>query len=103
MLRVSKVVPPKASNHQGTSPSVSFPARRFGPARPETPSGKSTRAAHHGGRGPRNTTAKVQHEPNIRIGYLEQEPKLNPDSTVREEVEAALGEVMQAQKKLDEV
>jgi energy-dependent translational throttle protein EttA len=45
----------------------------------------------------------VQHLPNIKIGYLEQEPKLDPTKTVRQEVESALGEVMQAQQKLDEV
>jgi sulfate-transporting ATPase len=46
---------------------------------------------------------EVQREPNIKIGYLPQEPVLNPEFTVRQEVEAALGEVMQAQAKLDEV
>ena len=44
---------------------------------------------------------EVQHQPNLNIGYLEQGPKLNPENTVREEVESALGEVVQAQKKLD--
>ncbi|MDO8988503.1 MAG: energy-dependent translational throttle protein EttA, partial [Sideroxyarcus sp.] len=46
---------------------------------------------------------EVQHLPNISIGYLAQEPQLDPAKTVREEVESALGEVMQAQKKLEEV
>ena len=46
---------------------------------------------------------EVQRLANIRIGYLPQEPQLNPAHTVRQEVEEGLGEVMQAQKKLDEV
>jgi sulfate-transporting ATPase len=42
-------------------------------------------------------------QPNLSIGYLEQEPKLNPDKTVRETVEEALGEVLAARKRLDEI
>lgn len=41
--------------------------------------------------------------PNLNIGYLPQEPQLNPEQTVREAVQEALGEVFSAQKKLDEV
>jgi energy-dependent translational throttle protein EttA len=41
--------------------------------------------------------------PNITIGYLEQEPKLDPDKTVRETVEEALSELMATRKRLDEV
>jgi sulfate-transporting ATPase len=37
------------------------------------------------------------------VGYLAQEPKLDPDKTVREEVESGLGEVMEAKQKLEEV
>jgi energy-dependent translational throttle protein EttA len=40
---------------------------------------------------------------NLSIGYLEQEPKLDPEKTVRETVEEALGEVMEARKRLDEI
>jgi ATPase subunit of ABC transporter with duplicated ATPase domains len=40
---------------------------------------------------------------DLKIGYLEQEPKLDPESTVRETVEEALGEVIAARKRLDEV
>src|SRR3981081_4870481 len=38
--------------------------------------------------------------PNITIGYLEQEPKLDPDKTVREIVEESLSEIMEARKRL---
>ena len=41
--------------------------------------------------------------PGIKIGYLPQEPQLNPEHTVREAVEEGMGEIMQAQARLDEV
>ncbi|MFN2448400.1 MAG: energy-dependent translational throttle protein EttA [Candidatus Baltobacteraceae bacterium] len=41
--------------------------------------------------------------PGITIGYLEQEPQLDPGKTVRETVEEGLGAVMQARRRLDEV
>ncbi|MDP1905052.1 MAG: energy-dependent translational throttle protein EttA [Pseudomonadota bacterium] len=100
MLRVSKVVPPKRQIIKDISLSF-FPGAKIG-LLGLNGSGKSTVLRIMAGVD-KEYDGEVQHEPNIRIGYLEQEPKLNPDSTVREEVEAALGEVMQAQKKLDEV
>lgn len=42
-------------------------------------------------------------QPGIKIGYLPQEPKLEPKQTVREAVEEALFEVKQALQRLDEV
>ena len=41
--------------------------------------------------------------PGIKIGYLPQEPQLNPEHTVREAVEEGMSEVLDAQKRLDEV
>ena len=41
--------------------------------------------------------------PGISIGYLPQEPQLNPEHTVRESVEDGLGEVFAARKRLDQV
>jgi len=41
--------------------------------------------------------------PNISIGYLPQEPKIDPERTVREVVEEGLGELTSARKRLDEV
>ena len=41
--------------------------------------------------------------PNLNIGYLPQEPQLNPEQTVREAVQEGLGEVFSAQQKLDEI
>jgi ATPase subunit of ABC transporter with duplicated ATPase domains len=41
--------------------------------------------------------------PNITIGYLEQEPKLDPDKTVREVVEEGLAALFEARRRLDAV
>jgi len=40
---------------------------------------------------------------NLSVGYLEQEPKLDPQKTVRETVEEALGHVFAVRKQLDDV
>jgi sulfate-transporting ATPase len=42
-------------------------------------------------------------QPGIKIGYLPQEPELDANKTVREEVEAGLGELMEAKQKLEEI
>ncbi len=41
--------------------------------------------------------------PNLRVGFLPQEPQLDPNKTVRETVEEALGDIASAKKKLDEI
>ena len=41
--------------------------------------------------------------PNLNIGYLPQEPQLNPEQTVRDAVQEGLGELFSAQQKLDEI
>ena len=41
--------------------------------------------------------------PGLNIGYLPQEPQLNPEHTVRQAVEEGLGAVVTAKKRLDEV
>src|SRR5512138_2126536 len=46
---------------------------------------------------------EVQRQGGIRIGYLPQEPVLDPEKTVREEVESAQGDVAAAQKRLEAV
>ncbi len=40
---------------------------------------------------------------DLTIGYLEQEPRLDPDKTVRETVEEALGAVLAARRRLDAI
>ena len=41
--------------------------------------------------------------PNMTIGYLPQEPALDPGKTVREVVEEGMGDIATAKKRLDEV
>jgi sulfate-transporting ATPase len=100
MLRVSKVVPPKRQIIKDISLSF-FPGAKIG-LLGLNGSGKSTVLRIMAG-ADKEYDGEVQHLPNISIGYLPQEPQLNPDNTVRQEVESALGEVFSAQKKLDEV
>ena len=100
MLRVSKVVPPKRQIIKDISLSF-FPGAKIG-LLGLNGSGKST-VLRIMANVDKEYDGEVQHLPNISIGYLPQEPQLDPAKTVRQEVEGALGEVMQAQKKLDEV
>jgi sulfate-transporting ATPase len=41
--------------------------------------------------------------PGLKIGFLPQEPQLDPEKTVKDEVEAGLGELLEAKQKLEEV
>ena len=100
MLRVSKIVPPKRQIIKDISLSF-FPGAKIG-LLGLNGSGKST-VLKIMADVDKEYDGEVQREPNIRIGYLPQEPQLDPEWTVRQEVEAALGEVMQAQAKLDQV
>ncbi|MDP4028290.1 MAG: energy-dependent translational throttle protein EttA [Gallionella sp.] len=100
MLRVSKIVPPKRQIIKDISLSF-FPGAKIG-LLGLNGSGKSTVLRIMAGVD-KEYDGEVQREPNIRIGYLPQEPQLDPEATVKQEVESALGEVMQAQKKLDDV
>jgi sulfate-transporting ATPase len=100
MLRVSKIVPPKRQIIKDISLSF-FPGAKIG-LLGLNGSGKSTVLRIMAGVD-KEYDGEVQHLPNISIGYLPQEPELDPDKTVRQEVESALGEVFSAQKKLDDV
>jgi sulfate-transporting ATPase len=100
MLRVSKIVPPKRQIIKDISLSF-FPGAKIG-LLGLNGSGKSTVLRIMAGVD-KEYDGEVQHQPNISVGYLAQEPQLDPAKTVREEVEAALGEVMQAKQKLEEI
>ncbi len=100
MLRVSKIVPPKRQIIKDISLSF-FPGAKIG-LLGLNGSGKSTVLRIMAGVDS-EYDGEVQRLPNIKIGYLPQEPQLDPEKTVRQEVESALGEVMQAQAKLDAV
>jgi len=100
ILRVSKIVPPKRQIIKDISLSF-FPGAKIG-LLGLNGSGKSTVLRIMAGVD-KEFEGEVQWQPNISIGYLPQEPQLDPNMTVREEVESAMGEVMEAKKKLDEV
>jgi sulfate-transporting ATPase len=100
MLRVSKIVPPKRQIIKDISLSF-FPGAKIG-LLGLNGSGKSTVLRIMAGED-KEYEGEVQHLAGIRVGYLPQEPLLDPDKTVRQEVESALGEVMEAQAKLDAV
>jgi sulfate-transporting ATPase len=100
MNRVGKVVPPKRHILKDISLSF-FPGAKIG-VLGVNGSGKSTLLRIMAG-----VDTEIEGEavpmPGIKIGYLPQEPRLDPEHTVRQEVEAGLGEVMQAKQKLDEI
>ena len=100
MLRVSKIVPPKRQIIKDISLSF-FPGAKIG-LLGLNGSGKSTVLRIMAG-ADKEYDGEVQHQPNISIGYLPQEPQLDPEKTVRAEVETGLGEEFQAQAKLDAV
>ncbi|TJZ67451.1 energy-dependent translational throttle protein EttA [Chitiniphilus eburneus] len=100
MLRVSKVVPPKRQIIKDISLSF-FPGAKIG-LLGLNGAGKST-VLRIMANVDKEYDGEVQHLAGVKIGYLEQEPKLNNESTVREEVESGMGDVMAAQKRLEEV
>jgi sulfate-transporting ATPase len=100
MLRVSKIVPPKRQIIKDISLSF-FPGAKIG-LLGLNGSGKSTVLRIMAG-ADKDYEGEVQHLAGNSIGYLPQEPQLDPAKTVREEVESAMGEVMQAQQKLEAV
>jgi sulfate-transporting ATPase len=100
MLRVSKIVPPKKTIIKDISLSF-FPGAKIG-LLGLNGSGKSTVLRIMAGVD-KEFEGEVQWQPNMTIGYLPQEPQLDADKTVREEVESGMGEVMEAQAKLEAV
>ncbi|QDC45210.1 energy-dependent translational throttle protein EttA [Methylophilus medardicus] len=100
MLRVSKVVPPKRQIIKNISLSF-FPGAKIG-LLGLNGSGKSTVLRIMAG-ADKEYEGEVQWQPNLSIGYLPQEPQLDPNKTVRQEVEAGLGAIMEAKQKLEEI
>lgn len=100
MNRVGKIVPPKHQILKDISLSF-FPGAKIG-VLGLNGAGKSTLLKIMAG-------VDQDHEgeaipmAGIKMGYLPQEPALDPEKTVRETVEEGMGEVMQAQAKLDAV
>jgi sulfate-transporting ATPase len=100
MIRVSKIVPPKREIIKNISLSF-FPGAKIG-LLGLNGAGKSTVLKIMAGID-KDYEGQATPMPGIRIGYLEQEPKLVPGQTVREAVEEGLGEVFAAKKRLDQV
>lgn len=100
MNRVGKIVPPKRHILKDISLSF-FPGAKIG-VLGLNGSGKSTLLRIMAGVD-RDIEGEAQPMPNLSIGYLEQEPALDPSQTVRQAVESGLGEVFEAQQKLEEI
>ena len=100
MLRVSKIVPPKRQIIKDISLSF-FPGAKIG-LLGLNGSGKST-VLRIMANVDKEYDGEVQHLAGVKIGYLPQEPQLDPEKTVRQEVESGMGEVMEAQAKLEQV
>ncbi|OAQ15469.1 heme ABC transporter ATP-binding protein [Bibersteinia trehalosi Y31] len=100
MHRVGKVVPPKRHILKDISLSF-FPGAKIG-VLGLNGAGKSTLLRIMAGVD-KEFEGEARPQPGIKIGYLPQEPKLEPQQTVREAVEEAVAEVKNALTRLDEV
>ncbi|MFC1121915.1 energy-dependent translational throttle protein EttA [Pasteurella multocida] len=100
MHRVGKIVPPKRHILKDISLSF-FPGAKIG-VLGLNGAGKSTLLRIMAGID-KEIEGEARPQPGIKIGYLPQEPKLDPQQTVREAIEEAVGEVKNALTHLDEV
>ena len=100
MNRVGKIVPPKRHILKDISLSF-FPGAKIG-VLGLNGSGKSTLLKIMAGV---DTEIEGEAQPmaGLKIGYLPQEPKLDPQSTVRQAVEGGMGEVLAAKNRLEEI
>ena len=100
MIGVSKTVPPKREIIKDISLSF-FPGAKIG-LLGLNGAGKSTVLRIMAGVD-QDFQGEARPQPDIKIGYLEQEPKLDPEKTVREAVEEGVFEVLNAQAALENV
>jgi energy-dependent translational throttle protein EttA len=100
MNRVGKIVPPKRHILKDISLSF-FPGAKIG-VLGLNGSGKSTLLKIMAGLD-KEIEGEAIPMPNLKIGYLPQEPQLAPEQTVRQAVEEGIGGVLAAKKRLDEV
>ena len=100
MYRVGKVVPPKRHILKDISLSF-FPGAKIG-VLGLNGAGKSTLLRIMAGVD-KEFEGEARPQPGIKIGYLPQEPKLQPQQTVREAIEEAVAEVKNALTRLNEV
>ncbi|MBL0164603.1 MAG: energy-dependent translational throttle protein EttA [Xanthomonadales bacterium] len=100
MNGVSKIVPPKRQIIKDISLSF-FPGAKIG-LLGVNGSGKSTVLRIMAGVDT-DFQGEARANPGTKVGYLEQEPTLDPTKTVREVVEEGVAEIIHAQQRLDEV
>ena len=100
MNRVGKTVPPKRTILKDISLSF-FPGAKIG-VLGTNGSGKSSLLRIMAGLD-KDIEGEATPMPGIKVGFLPQEPELNPEATVRQAVEEGLGEIMEAKAKLEEV
>jgi sulfate-transporting ATPase len=100
MNRVGKIVPPKRQILKDISLSF-FPGAKIG-VLGLNGSGKSTLLKIMAGID-KDIIGDAVPMPGLNIGYLPQEPQLDPEQTVRQVVEGGLGEIFEAKAKLDAV
>jgi sulfate-transporting ATPase len=100
MNRVGKIVPPKRVILKDISLSF-FPGAKIG-VLGLNGSGKSTLLRIMAGED-KDIEGEALPMPNLKVGFLPQEPRLEPEQTVRQAVELGLGEIVEAQQKLEQV
>ena len=100
MNRVGKIVPPKREILKDISLSF-FPGAKIG-VLGLNGSGKSTLLRIMAGIDT-EIEGEARPQSGIKVGYLPQEPQLNPDKDVRGNIEEALSEIQDAQAELDKV
>ena len=100
MNRVGKIVPPKRQILKDISLSF-FPGAKIG-VLGTNGSGKSTLLKIMAGLD-QDIEGEATPMPDLKIGYLPQEPVMAPDQTVRQAVEEGIGGALAAKKRLDEV
>jgi sulfate-transporting ATPase len=100
MNRVGKIVPPKRQILKNISLSF-FPGAKIG-VLGLNGSGKSTLLKIMAGID-KDIEGEATPMPNLKIGYLPQEPQMDPAQSVRQAVEEGIGGVLAAKKRLDQV
>ncbi|HET6555300.1 MAG TPA: energy-dependent translational throttle protein EttA [Dyella sp.] len=100
MNGVSKIVPPKRQIIKDISLSF-FPGAKIG-LLGLNGAGKSTVLKIMAGVD-KDFQGEARPQPGIKVGYLAQEPQLDPEKTVREAVEEGVSVILDAQKRLEEV
>ncbi|RDS82998.1 energy-dependent translational throttle protein EttA [Dyella monticola] len=100
MNGVSKIVPPKRQIIKDISLSF-FPGAKIG-LLGLNGAGKSTVLRIMAGVD-KDFQGEARPQPGIKVGYLAQEPELDPEKTVRQAVEEGVSVIFDAQKRLEEV